>query len=79
MWASTGIKSLDDLKVRDATVTSVVASTTPTAMVPLLLAGLGMPVKVVVGYVSTARVLVAGAGRGRRDITVADSFARRQT
>jgi hypothetical protein len=78
--ASTGIKSLDDLKSAHATVTfGSLASTTPTAMVPLLLAGLGMPVKVVVGYVSTARVLVA-LEQGEVDaiFTVADSFARRQ-
>jgi hypothetical protein len=55
------------------------ASTTPTAMVPLMLAGLGMPIKVVVGYVSTARVLVA-LEQGEIDavFTVSDSFARRQ-
>ena len=55
------------------------ASTTPTAMVPQMLAALGMPVKVVLGYVSTARVLVA-LEQGEVDgmFTVADSFARRQ-
>jgi hypothetical protein len=48
-------------------------------MVPLLLAGLGMPVRVVLGYVSTARVLLA-LEQGEIDavFTVADSFARRQ-
>ena len=55
------------------------ASTTPTAMVPLMLAALGMPLKVVLGYVSTARVLVA-LEQGEIDavFTVSDSFARRQ-
>jgi tripartite-type tricarboxylate transporter receptor subunit TctC len=77
--ASTGIKSLDDLKAARQTVTfGSLASTTPTAMVPLMLAALGMPIKVVVGYVSTARVLVA-LEQGEIDavFTVADSFARR--
>jgi hypothetical protein len=78
--ASTGIKSLDDLKAARMPVTfGSLAATTPTAMVPLLLADLGMPVKVVLGYVSTARVLVA-LEQGEVDavFTVADSFARRQ-
>ena len=78
--ASTGIKSLDDLKASRTTITfGSLAATTPTAMGPLLLAELGMPVKVVLGYVSTARVLVA-LEQGEIDavFTVADSFARRQ-
>src|ERR1700730_6669171 len=78
--AATGIKTLDDLKSSRQTVTfGSLASTTPTAMVPLMLAGLGMPIKVVLGYVSTARVLVA-LEQGEIDavFTVADSFARRQ-
>jgi hypothetical protein len=78
--AATGIKTLDDLKVSRQTVTfGSLASTTPTAMVPLMLAALGMPVRVVLGYVSTARVLVA-LEQGEIDavFTVADSFARRQ-
>jgi ABC-type amino acid transport substrate-binding protein len=78
--AATGIKSLADLKAARATVTfGSLASTTPTAMVPQMLAALGMPIKVVLGYVSTARVLVA-LEQGEVDavFTVADSFARRQ-
>jgi hypothetical protein len=78
--ASTGVKSLDDLKAARATITfGSLAATTPTAMVPLLLAEVGMPIKVVLGYVSTARVLVA-LEQGEIDavFTVADSFARRQ-
>jgi tripartite-type tricarboxylate transporter receptor subunit TctC len=77
---STGIKSLADLKAARQTVTfGSLASTTPTAMVPLMLAALGMPLKVVLGYVSTARVLVA-LEQGEIDavFTVSDSFARRQ-
>jgi Tripartite tricarboxylate transporter family receptor len=78
--AATGIKTLDDLKSSRQTVTfGSLASTTPTAMVPLMLAAIGMPVKVVLGYVSTARVLVA-LEQGEIDavFTVSDSFARRQ-
>ncbi len=78
--ASTGIRTLDDLKSYPRPVTfGSLASTTPTAMVPLLLAGHGMPIKVVVGYVSTARVLLA-LEQGEVDavFTVADSFAQRQ-
>jgi tripartite-type tricarboxylate transporter receptor subunit TctC len=78
--AATGIRTLDDLKAAPQTVTfGSLASTTPTAMVPLMLAGLGLPVRVVLGYVSTARVLVA-LEQGEIDavFTVADSFARRQ-
>jgi ABC-type phosphate/phosphonate transport system substrate-binding protein len=78
--ASTGIRTLDDLRSSRQTVTfGSLASTTPTAMVPLMLAGLGMPIKVVLGYVSTARVLVA-LEQGEIDavFTVSDSFARRQ-
>jgi hypothetical protein len=78
--AATGIRSLADLKTARQIVTfGSLASTTPTAMVPLMLAGLGMSIKVVLGYVSTARVLVA-LEQGEIDavFTVADSFARRQ-
>jgi hypothetical protein len=78
--ASTGVKSLDDLKASRQTITfGSLAATTPTAMVPLLLADLGMPIKVVLGYVATARVLIA-LEQGEVDavFTVADSFARRQ-
>jgi tripartite-type tricarboxylate transporter receptor subunit TctC len=78
--ASTGIKSLADLKAASRTVTfGSLASTTPTAMVPQMLAALGMPIRVVLGYVSTARVLVA-LEQGEVDaiFTVSDSFARRQ-
>ncbi len=80
MRTATGIKSLADLKAAPRTITfGSLAAATPTAMVPLMLAGLGLPVKVVLGYVSTARVLVA-LEQGEVDamFTVADSFARRQ-
>ena len=48
-------------------------------MVPTMLAGHGVPIKVIFGYVSTARVLLA-LEQGEIDgvFTVEDSFARRQ-
>jgi len=78
--ASTGIKSYDDLKSHPTTVSfGSLGSTTPTAMIPVLLAGHGAPIKVIFGYVSTARVLLA-LEQGEIDavFTVEDSFARRQ-
>jgi hypothetical protein len=57
---STGIKTFDELKAYPKTVTfGALGSTTPTAMAPALLAANGAPIKVVLGYVSTARVLLA--------------------
>jgi tripartite-type tricarboxylate transporter receptor subunit TctC len=78
--SSTGIASFDELKTSRRTVTfGSLASTTPTAMVPQMLSALGLPIKVVLGYVSTARVLVA-IEQGEIDavFTVWDSFAHRQ-
>jgi Tripartite tricarboxylate transporter family receptor len=53
-------------------------STTPTAMVPALLAAQGYPIKLISGYVSTARIILA-LEQGEIDgfWTVDDSFARR--
>jgi tripartite-type tricarboxylate transporter receptor subunit TctC len=57
---STGIRTLDELKASPKTLTfGALGSTTPTAMAPALLAANGAPIKVVLGYVSTARVLLA--------------------
>jgi len=57
---SLGIKSYDELKGSRRTVTfGALGADTPTAMVPALLAANGAPVKVILGYVSTARVLLA--------------------
>jgi tripartite-type tricarboxylate transporter receptor subunit TctC len=57
---STGIRTLDELKASPKTFTfGALGSTTPTAMAPALLAANGAPIKVVLGYVSTARVLLA--------------------
>src|SRR5262245_21492479 len=58
--ARTGITSYPELKAASKPVTfGALGATTPTAMAPALLAANGAPVKVVLGYVSTARVLLA--------------------
>jgi Tripartite tricarboxylate transporter family receptor len=78
--ASTGIKSFDDLKSHPKPLSfGSIGSTTPTGMIPTMLAGNGTPIKVIYGYVSTARVLLA-LEQGEIDgaFTVEDSFARRQ-
>jgi Tripartite tricarboxylate transporter family receptor len=78
--SSTGIKSFDDLKSHPKTLSfGSLGSTTPTAMIPIMLARHGAPIKVIFGYVSTARVLLA-LEQGEIDgvFTVEDSFARRQ-
>ena len=78
--ASTGIKSLAELRSSKRTLTfGSLGSTTPTGMVPSLLAAHGFPIKVIFGYGSTARVLFA-LEQGEIDgvYTVEDSFARRQ-
>jgi hypothetical protein len=57
---STGITTWDQLKASKRTVTfGALGATTPTAMAPTLMAASGAPIKVVLGYVSTARVLLA--------------------
>jgi hypothetical protein len=57
---STGIRSYGELKASPKTLTfGALGATTPTAMAPSLLAAAGAPIKVVLGYVSTARVLLA--------------------
>jgi hypothetical protein len=78
--SSTGITTFDALRKSSKTLTfGSLGSGTPTGMVPNMLAGLGLPIKVVYGYVSTARVLLA-LEQGEIDgvFTVDDSFARRQ-
>ncbi len=78
--SSTGVDSLALLKSSSRPLTfGTLGSTTPTAMVPALLAKAGYPIKLVSGYVSTARILVA-LEQGEIDgfWTVEDSFARRQ-
>jgi tripartite-type tricarboxylate transporter receptor subunit TctC len=58
--ARTGLMSYAQLKAATKPVTfGSLGATTPTAMAPALLADNGVPVKVVLGYVSTARLLLA--------------------
>lgn len=76
---ATGVHDLASLKASAKPLTfGTLGATTPTAMVPALLAAEGYPVKIISGYVSTARVLVA-LEQGEIDgfWTVEDSFARR--
>lgn len=75
----TGIKTFDALKASAKTITfGALGSRTHTAMVPALLAANGVPIKVVLGYVSTARVLHAlEQGEVEGYYTVEDSFAAR--
>jgi hypothetical protein len=76
---ATGVHDLASLKAATKPLTfGTLGATTPTAMVPALLAAEGYPVKIISGYVSTARVLVA-LEQGEIDgfWTVEDSFARR--
>jgi Tripartite tricarboxylate transporter family receptor len=77
--AATGVPDLAALKSSAKPLTfGTLGSTTPTAMVPALLAADGYPIKLISGYVSTARVLLA-LEQGEIDgfWTVEDSFARR--
>jgi len=58
--ARTGLTSYAALKAATKPVTfGALGATTPTAMSPALLADDGAPIKVVLGYVSTARLLLA--------------------
>jgi tripartite-type tricarboxylate transporter receptor subunit TctC len=78
--SGTGIKSFGELKASQKTLTfGSLGSTTPTGMVPTMLAAHGVPIKVIFGYVSTARVLLA-LEQGEVDgvFTVEDAFSRRQ-
>jgi hypothetical protein len=78
--SSTGIKTFEDLKLSKRTVSfGSLGASTPTGMIPTMLARLGLPIKVIFGYGSTARVLLA-LEQGEIDgvFTVEDSFARRQ-
>jgi hypothetical protein len=77
---STGIKSFAELKASKSPLTfGALASNTATAMVPAMLAGNGVPIKVVAGYGSSARILIA-LEQGEVDgyFTVEDTFARRK-
>ena len=78
--SSTGVKSFEDLKASKRVLSfGALGSLTPTAMVPYMLAAHGMPIRVVVGYVSSARIIVA-LEQGEVDgyFTVEASFGLRQ-
>jgi tripartite-type tricarboxylate transporter receptor subunit TctC len=77
--SSTGIKTFDELKASPKTITfGALGGTTPTAMAPALLAANGAPIKVVLGYVSTARVLFAlEQGEVDASFTVGNALASR--
>ena len=78
--SSTGVKSLEDLKASRRILSfGALGSLTPTAMVPYMLAAQGMPIRVVVGYVSSARIMVA-LEQGEVDgyFTVEATFGLRQ-
>ena len=58
--ADTGIRSFEDLRLaKDKVVFGSLGATTPTAMIPALLAANGVPIRLVVGYTATSRLLVA--------------------
>ena len=78
--ADTGVKSFDDLKASKRVLTfGALASNTATAMVPALMGLNGVPIKVVAGYGSSARILIA-LEQGEVDgyFTVEDTLARRK-
>jgi Tripartite tricarboxylate transporter family receptor len=78
--SSIGITTFNELKSSPRTlVFGALGSATPTAMVPSMLAANGAPIKVILGYVSTSRILLA-LEQGEVDgfYTVDDSFGRRQ-
>jgi tripartite-type tricarboxylate transporter receptor subunit TctC len=77
--ARTGIASFEALKASPKPVTfGALGATTPTAMAPALLNANGVPIKVVLGYVSTARVLLAlEQGEIEGTFTVGNALAAR--
>jgi hypothetical protein len=78
--SSTGIKNFAELKASRRVLSfGALGNLTATAMVPFMLAAHGLPIKVVVGYVSSARIIVA-LEQGEVDgfFTVEASFGLRQ-
>jgi len=78
--SATGVTSFAELKSSPhPLVFGALRSTTPTAMIPALLAARGVPIRVIPSYVSTARVLLA-LQQGEVDgfFTVEDSFANQE-
>ena len=78
--SSTGIRNFNDLKAYRRTLSfGALGNLTPTAMIPFMLAAQGLPIKVIVGYVSSARIMVA-LEQGEVDgfFTVEATFGLRQ-
>jgi hypothetical protein len=62
LWvrSDTGLRSFEDLRnAKQPVIFGALGAGTPTAMIPALLAANGMPIKLVVGYTATSRLLVA--------------------
>src|SRR5262245_21919969 len=76
---ATGIKTFDDLKASGKTVSfGALGAGSHTATVPNLLAAAGAPIRVVLGYVSTARILLAlEQGEVDGSFTTGDGLANR--
>jgi tripartite-type tricarboxylate transporter receptor subunit TctC len=76
---ATGIKTFDELKASKTTVRfGALGAGTHTATVPKLLAAHGLPISVVLGYVSTARILLAlEQGEIDASFTTGDGIANR--
>ena len=78
--SATGVKSFADLKASKKVITfGALGNLAPTAMVPFMLAAQGLPVRVIVGYVSSARIILA-MEQGEVDgfFTVETAFGLRQ-
>jgi tripartite-type tricarboxylate transporter receptor subunit TctC len=76
---ATGIKSFDELKAAPKPVSfGALGAGSHTATVPTLLAAAGAPIRVVLGYVSTARILLAlEQGEIDGSFTTGDGLANR--
>lgn len=76
---ATGIKTFDELKASGKTVSfGALGAGSHTATVPNLLAAAGAPIRVVLGYVSTARILLAlEQGEVDGSFTTGDGLASR--
>src|SRR6185503_18308492 len=77
--AATGIKTFDELKASGKPVSfGALGAGSHTATVPNLLAAAGAPIRVVLGYVSTARILLAlEQGEVDGSFTTGDGLANR--
>jgi len=78
--SATGVKNFEELKASKKTLSfGALASNTATAMVPVMLSRHGVPIKVIFGYGSSARVIVA-LEQGEADgyFTVEETFGHRK-